>query len=1223
MSQRHILEPLTLPLTGSHLIEASAGTGKTFTIALLYVRLVLGQPNAVSRELQTGLLPQNLLVVTFTEAATKELRERIRKRLTQAAEVFAGTVEPDSDNALLFDLARQFDPETYPAQRAKLLLAAEWMDEAAISTIHGWCYQMLQEHAFDSGNLFDQTLITSIKELQLSALRDYFRTQAYPLTGQLAERYYQLYPDPEKLFKKVRGLNGGIDSDALSLSQLLEQFESNFTTELQRLKSAPWAQWQPEVSDLLQIFNKRHKLNGTSKNSMLKVWDKLLQWSETEANFPDGFDKGAGYINQTPGRLKEMMKEPPAEVEHPAFLALEQLRRLERELANLNEPLLRHASDWLNKRVSTLMRKRAELGFDDLLNNLHRALSGPRGEHLAEQIRRQFPAALIDEFQDTDQIQYEIFDRIYRVAENDLQRCFVMIGDPKQAIYRFRGADIYTYLTARDSVPGRIHTLGRNFRSHTQVVEAVNRLFLRADQNPQGAFLFGAGESAKLPYEQMQAKGTSKSFFCQGQAHPALTFWSLDAQADASGTKFKARATVETRNTISELCATQIVELLNSADTGFAPSDDPKKLEPVRPKDIAILVNNRTEADAVRSALSARRIKSVYLSDRNSVLLSKQARELLHWIRAFAEPRRLDLLRAALGTASVGLSHTELERVNSQEIALGETIEQFEAYQLIWQRSGIFATVRSFLSDFDIPARLLAQQNERALTDILHLAELMQTLSMQFDGEHALIRQYEQLLLTADEEGEHLNMRLESDADLVKVVTVHKSKGLEYPLVFLPFGTSLRSELRSKDHVRYHDENNQWITRFNPSLEEQEAADRERLAEDMRKLYVALTRAKFALWVGAPATEKWHLSALGYALGMSQPPDSQLAPALRTLQETGLIALDCEPEPNAHLHTQQTESELGEPLAAHQLLEHNWWIASYSRIQYESPQLIKSHQLSESQELSDIDDASAERRIEEYEASYESQGYELPAQGVHAFIKGATPGDFLHSILEWCCEQGFHHISAQPDQLEQEIARRCETRNRRDYPPELITQWIHSLLTRPFALPDGTRCSLATLNKSKAEMEFWFEVNTLKVDELDRLVCEAIPTTYARPQAKELEFNGMLKGFIDLTFEYDGRYYVLDYKSTFLGNDDSAYTIENMQRKTLEKRYDLQYLIYTLALHRYLKNRLPNYRYDQHIGGALVMYLRGINSETAGVLADRPPQTLIEQMDTLISGVEQ
>lgn len=1210
---------LHLPLHGSHLIEASAGTGKTFTIALLYVRLVLGHPPSttaeaateadLSDELQAGLLPQNLLVVTFTEAATKELRERIRRRLTEAAEVFSPEADNETGDKLLRELRDMYPPENRSHLRAKLLLAAEWMDEASISTIHSWCYQMLQEHAFDSGNLFSQTLVTSVKELQLAAIRDYWRTQVYPLNSNSTERFLELYAEPAKLIFKLKGLfAGAIDSCSVSLGEIFQQFDEETARQLQELKSLPWSEWADEMPKVLEQLKQNAGLSGRKKPAMEKIWALMPDWAQGDEFLPPKFGS-TGFENQRADKLEAMLETPSELLEHPGFRAIDALWQLEQRPKTISKEILLHASDWVGRRVSAQMSRRAELGFNDLLENLNLALKGERGPHLAHQIRQQFPAALIDEFQDTDHIQYEIFDSIYGVADNSASRCFVMIGDPKQAIYRFRGADIFTYLEARKSVGQRIHTLDTNFRSDESVVAAVNKIFTQADNSADGAFLFGSKENSELPFEETKANGTDKQFRIGNTAQTALHFWAMDATERYQNGNLKFLAKEKTFEHLGAVCASQIVELLNNPEAGFYSTTDPADFSRLAPGDIAILVNDKNEAAAVRTALSARGVRSVYLSDSSSVLQSVQAGELLHWLRAFVEPRRLDLVRTALATPSLNLSHERLESFNADELVLGEILQQFESYQISWQRNGLFATLRQFLNDYDVPARLLASGDERALTDILHLGEILQTASMQLDGEHALIRQYELMLLSAEEESDHLNMRLESDANLVQVVTVHKSKGLEYPLVFLPYGTSLRSALDEKEFVRYHNSERQWENHFNPTAEQKQAADLERLAEDLRKLYVALTRAKYAMWVGAPAMKYWPISALGYALGATDLGSGEITEHLNKLQTSQLIEVLSEPEPTEATYTPKALPELGHALTAQITLQQNWWIASYSRIQYESAV------------LGDIDDPSAEKRAEEADDEALKLSVETPLEGYHAFVKGAGPGDFLHNILEWCCKTGFNQVVSQPQLLELEVTRRCEAKNSKEYDPKLITEWISALLTTPFALPDKSQTSLHSLDRAKAEMEFWFEAKDLDVQQLDRLVNEMAPSRLVRPAAKELEFNGMLKGFIDLSFEKDGRFYVLDYKSTFLGNNDGAYSLEAMERKTIEKRYDLQYIIYTLALHRYLRSRIAGYDYETHIGGAMVMYLRGINGENAGIYCDRPPKRLIEKLDQLFSGV--
>ena len=326
------LDPLALPLNGSALVEASAGTGKTFTIAILYVRLVLGHGQSDDSPLQ-DLLPPNLLVVTFTEAATKELRDRIRTRLTQAAEVFSDSPdepEPPAETRLIYQLRDESypDPARWPDCRKKLLLAAEWMDEAAVSTIHGFCNRMLSEHAFDSGSLFKLTLETDQSELLDEVARDYWRTFIYPLPPTLMDEALSHWKTPTDLRKAVRNL---IDNpDALgappeNVHQAINQVVSERLAQANELKAHPWAQWRQEVTDLLNDLNKNKRLHGGSKNAMLKVWDLLLAWTESGELLPEKLDSAAGFRNQTPEGLANILKGDDPAPDHPAFEAIEAL----------------------------------------------------------------------------------------------------------------------------------------------------------------------------------------------------------------------------------------------------------------------------------------------------------------------------------------------------------------------------------------------------------------------------------------------------------------------------------------------------------------------------------------------------------------------------------------------------------------------------------------------------------------------------------------------------------------------------------------------------------------------------------------------------------------------------------------------------------------------------------------------------------------------------------
>ncbi|MEP3825515.1 MAG: exodeoxyribonuclease V subunit beta [Marinobacter sp.] len=1221
------LDPLALPLNGSALIEASAGTGKTFTIAILYVRLVLGHGQSEQSPLQ-DLLPPNLLVVTFTEAATKELRDRIRTRLTQAAEVFsehAANLEPSAETALIHKLRDDSypDPASWPDCRKKLLLAAEWMDEAAVSTIHGFCNRMLSEHAFDSGSLFKLTLETDQSELLDEVARDYWRTFVYPLPPALMDEALSHWKTPTDLRAAVRNLIGDPESlgtPPTDVHNAIEHVVTERENQSNALKRYDWAKWQSEVTDLLNALNKSKRLHGGSKNAMLKVWDTLVDWAGSNDLLPEKLDSAAGFKNQTPEGLDNILKGDDPAPYHPAFDAIEELIEFGQNQPSAKSDILRHASHWIARRLEEEKQKRSEMGFDDLLTRLDDALHGPRGEQLAATIRRQFPVALIDEFQDTDPVQYRIFDRIYRVEENHPDTCLLMIGDPKQAIYGFRGADIYTYLQARLGVQDRTYTLGTNFRSAETMVSAVNRVFEYSDQHSRnGAFLFGQGDTSPLPFQGVAANGTKRVWSVTGEPQPSLIFWTHESgdthKDDSPKAITKGAATAD----IADTCASEIARLLTlgqGGKAGFVLPDNPDDLEPVSPQDIAVLVNNRNEAAAVRDALGRRRIKSVYLSDRGSVLTSPEAKEVLCWLRAFAEPRQLAYIRAALATPTLGQSWQAMNQLLTDELALEHEIERFISYQQQWHSQGVLPTLRSFLMDFEVPGRLLQRPDgERRLTDILHIAELLQQDSLQLDGEHALVHHFTQILRAADEEDEHRTLRLESDAALVKVITVHKSKGLEYPLVFLPFGTAFRAQSEKQSFVSYHDSDNKLITVFDPSADDVAKADQERLGEDIRKIYVALTRARFATWVGAAALDNWQQSGLGYLISGSGA--ESIGQCLKALAEGRQeISVTPLPEADETLYSERAPEALGPALVSTREAKEDWWIASYSSIEYTGMAGTGIVFTGE------VEDAETQNLLEESAQNTEEDTAVVTDQrNHHHFPKGAGPGTFLHELLEWCTHHGFQWVVDNPEQLHEQLTRRCSTRGWSEW-VEPLQNWILALITRPINLQRSgeEQVSLAQLSSLRPELEFWFESRNVNVQQLDRLVKAHTLNGADRPQAQANTFNGMIKGFIDLVFEHNGQYYVLDYKSNTLGEEDSAYTDQAMGDAILNKRYDLQYVLYLLALHRLLKDRIPDYDYDQHIGGAVYLFLRGVNSASGGAFTDKPPKALIEQLDALFDG---
>ncbi|MDR6715162.1 exodeoxyribonuclease V beta subunit [Pseudomonas hunanensis] len=1204
---------LSFPLHGSQLIEASAGTGKTFTISALYLRLILGhgEEQGFGRE----LLPPQILVVTFTDAATKELRERIRTRLAEAARFFRGEL-PDADP--LLQLLRDDYPEAlWPRCASRLEVAVQWMDEAAVSTIHGWCQRMLREHAFDSGSLFTQSLETDHSELLGQVMRDYWRRFCYGMRGEALAWVRGNWVSPDALLPRIRPLFGrlGSELDAAEPQALIEATLQERSAQLRQLK-APWAQWADELQQICREAVAAKQADGRKMQARyFEPWfDKLRAWAGDEQIVE--LDLGTGFTRLTPAGMAEAWKsgEPP---QHPALNAMEHLRQQLNSLPSPEVRLLEHAACWVSARFEVEKRRRAEMGFDDMLLRLEHALSQASGERLAGLIREQFPVALIDEFQDTDPVQYGIFERIYRISENRPETGLFMIGDPKQAIYAFRGADIFTYLAARRATMGRLHSLDTNYRSSQAMVSAVNRVFLQAEARAEGrgAFLFRAAQDNPLPFVEVRAKGRGERLLINGQRSAALQCWQLQSEEPVSSTLY--------RQQLAASCASQIVALLNGGQqgvTGF--SNDQGLLRPCLPSDIAILVRDGREAQLIRTELAARDVRSVYLSDKDSVFAAQEAHDLLAWLKACAEPDSERLLKAALASLTLDQSLAELERLNQDERVWEDWVMRFRQYRDTWQRQGVLPMLRRLLHDFKLPRTLIARSDgERVLTNLLHLAELLQQAAGELDGEQALIRHLTENLAGAGQAGEEQILRLESDEQLVKVVTIHKSKGLEYPLVYLPFICTSKPVDGQRLPLTWHDSEGHAHLTLTPDEEQIARADDERLAEDLRLLYVALTRAQHACWLGVADLKRGsqkhsqlHRSALGYLLGGGQPlaASSQLADWLQALQAASEdIACGAVPEADEGRYLiPQDSRELLPARKPRRAAAENWWIASYSALRVGDQTLGADS--SQAQQLMDDERVDAQ------------QLREIPAESgdIHRFPRGPNPGTFLHGLLEWVGREGFAEISGNPDLIERTVGQRC---NRRDWTGWIpgLSQWLIQLLNEPLPFQaEGPALSLAQLRQYQIEMEFWFASHQVDVLQLDQLVARYTHVGSARPAAEASQLNGMFKGFIDLAFELDGRYYVADYKSNWLGPDTQAYNSMAMEQSILDHRYDLQYVLYLLALHRQLRARLTDYDYDRHVGGALFIFLRGASRTGHGLYFVKPPRELIEALDALFRGVK-
>ncbi|MDP4983001.1 exodeoxyribonuclease V subunit beta [Pseudoalteromonas tunicata] len=1170
------LNPITMPLKGVSLIEASAGTGKTYTITALYLRHLLGLQVAG----QTGvpLTVEQILVVTFTEAATAEIKDRVRKRIILARDALMGG---DCDDAVVQAILSEVS-ETKMAF-ALLDAAAKSMDDAAIFTIHGFCQRMLKQHAFESGVAFNLTFIMDQSELLTEALKDYWRTFVYGLTKERTAHVLAYFPAPERLYKKVAAL--------LSRSGAKIQPQINL--------DEVW-QWQEQYLSLLARFKidyLKSDFAAAILNSDLKKTkpaakapnlELLLAFCQSEQTvFEFGSDKKSFEIWAADNFLDpEMYKKGGKTFSHPLCQVFTELSDLQQKLTfGMPIAIAQQATKWVSAALSTKKQEQRLISPDDLLTQLHHALFSDGGDTLASQIAADFPVAMIDEFQDTDPIQYGIFSQIF----NRESCAFTMIGDPKQAIYGFRGADIFTYINAKHQVSTeQQYTLGKNWRSSTGIVNSVNALFNHHDNS----FIF----NQDIPFLAVEAQGKTaeQALYLDGKAVTAFEFCVLEHDAPVTS---KAYAMPRLAAHFSDKIAT----LLQQAQAGRATIGS----HAVQAADICVLVRDRNEASFIKDALSKQGIASVYLS-RDGVLQSPLALHLLNFLTALHGQYDESAYRGVLAGPLFNLNYQQIYQLAENEQTWQQYLALFSELSDIWYKKGAMAMLELLLMRNNLAGlwQAMGLPVERWLTDFRHLAEILQQKQLELEGSLRLVRWFAQNIIDTSKESAQL--RLESDAKLVKIVTMHASKGLEYPLVFMPFAVGFRE---ASEQIYHQD--GELVYNLIKDDASQQLAEKERLAEDLRLLYVALTRpvhqcfiGMYNIAVGNSKSMTIQRTALGHLLFAGQTLTSaadwhQLLNAFAAAHSADMaVSYFAETDSKTSLSDELTVPNYERKLFTGKI-ERNWRLTSFSALSYnQASEHITPGFEDESHELDWLG---------------EEQSNEL---NQFSFPRGARAGSCLHAIFE---EIDFQHPDTHPSDPSKNLGAVVEQQLQK-YSIEphwqpVAEQWIKRVLSTPLDA-DGLSLNKLGAQQCLIEMEFYLPFERLDATGINQVLDSVASESVFKHNLKFETIQGMLKGFIDLIFEWQGKYYVLDYKSNHLGELASDYQQSNMEEVMQSHHYHLQYLLYSVALHRLLKTRLADYDIEQHLGGVYYLFLRGMG-EGEGIYFKKIAKEIILQLDRM------
>ncbi len=1196
------LNVMSLPLNGVRLIEASAGTGKTHTIGDIYARLVV----------DGGLKVDQILVLTFTQAATAELRARIRAKLQRIAAAFRGDI--DEVDAFI-DALRAASPDPAVALQ-RLEAAVAGFDEAAIHTIHAFCQRVLADWAFSSGLPFDTELLADESDLRAEIARDFWRREVYGASPLFVE-YLLGNPatrTPEALLRLVASqigkpfveLRGGEVTAALPISA----FEAAFSA-----AAAAWRSQREEVADLL-LSSKA--LNRTSyRLASIPKWidelDRVLSGEPTLAlgkAIPEklttaAIERGTKKNNPTPS--------------HSFFELCEGLvaRRDEIEAAcrAARLALTRRMLEWCNAELEARKRKLRLQSHDDLLNRLRDALNGPDGELLAARLRGQYGAALIDEFQDTDPVQYEIFRRIYLGTGLPLY----LVGDPKQAIYGFRGADVFAYLKARNDT-AEPHRLGVNWRSEPALIEAVNACF-SASPAP---FLLD-----HIDFHSAAAADKARATLrIEGEASPPFVLWFLPrAESDGPMPKKGAgeRAVAAT--------ADEIARLLRLGRTGAAcfAEASAEAGRPLGGADIAVLVRTHRQARMVQVALRQRGIHSVEQAN-DSVYASEEADEMEQVLRAVAEPANERRVRTALATRLFGLSGEALFGLEEDEAGWEAHLQRFQDYHRLWREQGFFVMLRTLFEREQVARRLLAvDSGERAMTNLLHLAELLQTEAGRGRGAMELLvawlrRRRHEAADGGAEEGTQL--RLESDEQLVQILTIHRSKGLEFPVVFCPFPWDVNTREDVDTPIFYHDPaaDDAAVLQFDPEdADARMLADIEARAEAARLFYVALTRAKnrcYMVWGAIKGAGKSAPAWLFHARRSAGPDkpainDAGFVPLFESLADEAILADLNRISQHAAgaiavagLPPSEPARAWLPPIAAPILAARHFTTSI--------PRPWRTYSYSSMLRI-----AAEDRPDHDAVAGVAIEAEAMQPTGIFAFPRGARAGSCIHAIFE---NTDFN--DRDPQALRRVVTEQLGRHGFDAQWTDTVATMVEDVLGTALLPAPGFRLDQISNGQRLNELEFFYPLKHFASRGLARLLAAAGADGELKRQVEDVELDldsGYMKGYIDLVFEHDGRWYLADYKSNWLGAEVEDYAAARLPGEMTQASYGLQYLVYTVALHRYLRTRLPDYDYDRHVGGVFYLFVRGMRPDRGpshGIFHDRLPASLIAAVDAHIAGAD-
>ncbi len=1125
----------TVPLEGSNLIEASAGTGKTYSIAIMVLRLVV----------ENRLPPKEILMVTFTKAAVAELGERVRLFIRKAYKCSRGEACDDPlIGQIVADAQAAPDGDTVEKTLHQAVLL---LDELPVMTIHSFCRNTLTEFAFETAHAFASEMLSSLKPLTKELFHKFWRHHINTLSPKLL-RQLDVEDLRDSLGKTVESHLDG---------RLYYGFEETRDYALTPEEVDAWMQRIEEGAGIPQLLDVAYDELYAAYQVAKKEGKKMKHGANLE-----GGDRP--YMNPKSVFLEKVKKDRTfLENNFPETLTainidalLEAAEKRDVVFAEIHQHLRYWAISEILKNVEIIKKRTNQITFSDMITKLHGVLTSPDNEALVTGLRTKYKAAFIDEFQDTDRRQYETFNAAF-----GKETILFLIGDPKQSIYGFRTADVATYFEARSRV-ARVYSMNRNFRSAGRLIDAMNVFF--KPTSDFDTFAFGNAEEG-FDYIAVESpeKNTKEGVFLGQVSEPCIVI-------SESGNK----------NDVQEKAALQVAGLLRN---GFLLKEK-GAFRPVRPSDIGVLVRTTKVGREMKGRLASLGIPAVFRDDAR-IFETPQAAEVVHLLQAILEPSSAAINRALLSTL-LPFSTDALLKLNDEAV-----VTRFAHYRQRWAEHGLLPALSQLAEDFRLRTWLLTncEDGHRTYANYVQLAELLHATQMRRKLSGTELVSWLQRAISDEEiaPGDEFLQRLERDDEAVQITTIHKSKGLEYNIVIAPdinWNSNLDHPRRSTISYREPKTGNYYFLETKRLEEGGETETLFRAQEEQeyrRLLYVTITRAVHGCYLFTTTYTQY--------VGKTA---KAFMPLLKGLKNPEIVF-------NAPIPPLQAAPETAGEKAEHYTvlpklpnfqLPKAWW----RRLSYSG--------------ISGGSEYARLPRTGEQASEYDTFIFEtLP--------RSSKTGEMLHFLLE----------RAQPDResnwpraIGQTLSRFMPAK-KEAYTP-LITELMVHIAGAQIAMPGGETFALRDVSHERrlAELEFDFPVSPFQLAALSEAArLEEIPVSLRENTGKA---EGVMNGKIDLFFEQNGKYYILDWKSNYLGDTPEAYAPENLPEAMRRANYHLQYLIYALAAKKYLEKRLPGFDYARDFGGAVYLFVRGVRAGTAnGVFTAKPPTALIEKLEGLFA----